>query len=586
MKHRSNGISNPSSGPAAALKALLARLPVMPWPKLPLPILLVSLAACSGSRTVPPVESSPARPAHFTLLQVNDTYKIGGLENGAKGGFARLRTLRKQLEAGGRRVLVLHAGDIFYPSVMSKYLRAQPIVKIMNELDGDPAAFDPNLIATFGNHEFDDRDPGILLGRTAQADFPWVSSNVLFRSSLEAAGEPLSRRLNNVHETLVRELDGVKLGVFGLTVDATDRDYVRYAAVDPKERKDLVRRMLDRLREQGAQMIVALTHQNLADDEKLAADFPEIDVIAGGHEHFFIQRRVGRTWITKADSDIQSAVIYDVDFLPGRPVDARPRKLELGAEVIPDAQLQAHVAQYEAQLLKELAKGQPARDGLEVVGHTEKLLEGVETAVRGRETALGNFLADVVRRRMDTDVAFVNGGGIRINDNIPPGPITRLDLEGVFYFDNQLVAFELSGAELLAVLNNSVRKVHLGDGRFLQVSGMRFRYRRLGMADSPRFEVRAEDVEIRQRSDSGFKPLDPARRYTVGTTDFIWQSGYKDGYELFAKAGGGTSPALIKGEAPAIGFYRSVEQAIEGLPNKTIRTTIEGRIRELAGSSP
>ena len=77
---------------------------------------------------------------------------------------------------------------------------------------------------------------------------------------------------------------------------------------------------------------------------------------------------------------------------------------------------------------------------------------------------------------MKTDIAFTNGGGIYINDNIPPDPITAYDMEGLFYYDNGLVSFELSGAQLLEVLKNSVSKSHLGYGRFLQISGLRFKY--------------------------------------------------------------------------------------------------------------
>src|SRR5215212_4802807 len=117
------------------------------------------------------------RTAHFKILQLNDVYKIEGLEGGQSGGLARVRTLRKHLESDGTPVLVLHAGDALYPSVMSKYLEAKPMVEVMNLLDGDAAKYDQNLIATFGNHEFDKSDPSILLARLQESQFQWVSTN-------------------------------------------------------------------------------------------------------------------------------------------------------------------------------------------------------------------------------------------------------------------------------------------------------------------------------------------------------------------------------------------------------------------------
>src|SRR5688572_13849921 len=103
----------------------------------------VLLLAFGCTTTQPQAPSS-----RFKILQINDVYKIEGLEGGQSGGLARLRTLRKHLESDGTPVLVLHAGDALYPSVMSKYLDARPMVDVMNLLDGDATAFDPNLIVT------------------------------------------------------------------------------------------------------------------------------------------------------------------------------------------------------------------------------------------------------------------------------------------------------------------------------------------------------------------------------------------------------------------------------------------------------
>ncbi|NJD08856.1 MAG: bifunctional metallophosphatase/5'-nucleotidase [Methylococcaceae bacterium] len=540
-------------------------------------LLLPAVLLCSCS-TGPGI-GKPAWIAGFTLLQVNDTYKIEGLENGSKGGFARLRTLRRQLEASGRPVLVLHAGDLLFPSVMSKYLMGRPMIQTLNLLDGAAGRFDPLLIATFGNHEFDSRDPAVLLERVGESEFDWVSANVYFRPTPEAPAAPFGDRLKQVREAVVRELDGVKVGVFGLTTDAQERDYIRYDYADPLARSAAVRRALDRLRDAGAQVIVALTHQDLAEDEKLAAEFPEIDLIAGGHEHFHIARKVGRTWIGKADSDIQSAIVWDIQVDARGVVGVEPRKLDVGAEIAPDPLLRAE-ADRNQDLLRQAMRQARGHAADNLVGRTTVLLEGVETAVRSRETALGNFLADVIRTRLGTDIGLINGGAIRINDNIPPGPITELDMEGIFYFDDRLVAFRLNGSELLEMLRNSVSKRHLGDGRFLQVSGLRFRYRNVGSTSVPNYTVDARDVKVLRGG--RFEPLQLNRTYRVGSTDFIWKSGYIDGYRRFAAGNGGSSPPRLAG--PDLDFRRAAEDMFDKLPNRTVTTTVEGRITEASGA--
>lgn len=519
------------------------------------------------------VERNEGHDVSFTILQVNDVYKIEGLEGGTVGGIARLRTLRKQLEAEGRRVLVLHAGDLLFPSVMSKYLRAQPMVRTLNLLDGNPCAFDPDLIVVFGNHEFDDADPGLLLGRVAQSDFQWVSSNVRYRTAKESGGESFSQRLKNVHDVIVVPVDGIRIGIFGLTIDKKKQDYVIYDC-NPKA---AVRTAIDSLKKEGVSMIIALTHQELAQDMRLASEFPEIDLIIGGHEHFFTEKQVGHTWITKADADVKSAVVHHIMVSRNGSVHAEHKKIDINRDIVKDPLVEEEV-KLSKEKLKEAYKEQKGLDIYAEIGKTQYPLEGVELAVRSRETALGNFLADVIRNRMKTDIAFVNGGGIRINDDILPGPILNYDMEGIFYSDTELVAFELTGEEIVNILRNSVSKVHLGDGRFLHVSGVRFTYHIGGTEENPVYGVEAGDVEVGSPT-TGYVPIKPDKdkTYSVSSTDWLWKNGSEDGYLIFSKGAGGSSPKRIDAP-PCIKFRAATEEAIAVLCGRTVTTHKEERI--------
>jgi 2',3'-cyclic-nucleotide 2'-phosphodiesterase (5'-nucleotidase family) len=531
--------------------------------------------ACAGSGPPPVAPPAPPSPAvRFTILQINDVYKIEGLLRGTVGGLARVRTLRKNLEAEGRPVLVLHGGDLIFPSVMSKYLRGSPMIRALNLLDGNPAAFDPSLVVVFGNHEFDDRDPGLLLGRMAQSDFAWVSSNTRYRTVATAPGEPFSTRVSNAHDVLVKDVGGARVGIFGLTTDAQPRDYVGFDYELPA-RNAAVSRALDRLRAAGATAVVALTHQDLEEDERLAKEFPAVALVVGGHEHFFLDRKVGDTWITKADADAKTAVVHDVRISADGKFEDSFRKVSLGPDVEKDPAVEKEVQASLAELAVAV-RVQTGRDLQEEVGTTDNLLEGVEPAVRGRETALGNFLTDVLRDRMATDVAFVNGGAIRINDDIPPGPIRNYDFEGIFYFDNKIVSFEITGAELLELLRISVSKVHAGHGRFLQVSGIRFRYRVAGTEDEPVYSVDAADVQVAPRGSTGYRPLELDRRYSAASLDYVWENGYRDGYSLFSKGRGATSPRRL--DSGPLPWRATTEAAIRALPGRRVTSKIEGRI--------
>ncbi|OQY98843.1 MAG: hypothetical protein B6D35_10970 [Candidatus Brocadia sp. UTAMX2] len=533
---------------------------------------------CSATPVVKSEQNKAHREVKFKILQINDVYKIEGLEKGSTGGIARVRTLREQMEAEGQPVLVLLAGDFLFPSVMSKYLHAQPMVDMLNLLDGKPAGFDKRFIVAFGNHEFEHPDPGILLRRIMQSDFDWVSCNIRYCPDKGDPGVPFSHRFKNVHDALLLDIDGVCVGIFGLTNDSQPQDYIVYDYNVEKERNARIRESLDYLRDKGARVIIALTHQDLEEDRQLANDFPgEIDIIAGGHDHYYIQQQVGRTWITKADADARSAIRYDVRIFQNDSLIEPPRKVDLDSTVANDPDVGDAVNKWLGALSATM-KAQTGRDPNEIIGMTRYRLEGVETAVRKDETALGNFLTDVVRARMRTDIAFINGGSIRINDNIPAGaPITVYDMEGIFYYDNKLVAFELTGAELLDILNHSVQRVDSGDGRFLQVSGIRFKYHADGTPGMPPYRVNKDDVEIMLQGESKYLPLELSRKYSAGSIDYLWKNGYRDGYTIFSQGNNGTSPKRIDA-GQSISFRAVTEEAIAALPDRTVTTDREGRI--------
>src|SRR4051812_37641470 len=119
---------------------------------LALAALLPALAACTDPLAVAPPTAAASAPGACALLTVNDTYRIEESPDGT-GGFARIRALRMRIETQYPDLVVVHAGDFLFPSLLSReYLGAQ-MIDVMNRLDGSDA-FDPRLLVTFGNHEF------------------------------------------------------------------------------------------------------------------------------------------------------------------------------------------------------------------------------------------------------------------------------------------------------------------------------------------------------------------------------------------------------------------------------------------------
>jgi 2',3'-cyclic-nucleotide 2'-phosphodiesterase (5'-nucleotidase family) len=151
------------------------------------------------------------------------------------------------------------------------------------------------------------------------------------------------------------------------------------------------------------------------------------------------------------------------------------------------------------------------------------LLDTRRATVRVAESNFGDLVADAMRASVKAEVALTNGGGIRGDRTYEPGSVlTRKDMLRELPFGNVVMLIELSGADLLAALENGVSEVEDAAGRFPQISGMSFSYDPAKPAGS-----RVTDVKI------GGAPLEPARIYKVATNEYIFGGG--DGYAALGR---------------------------------------------------
>ena len=453
----------------------------------PLRLVLVALllvAACASPlRPVGPLAEPEVR---ITLLQVNDVYTLEPVDDGRRGGFARLATLIRRIRRENPATLFALAGDVLSPSVASTVLRGEQMIGGLNMIGLD--------LATFGNHEFD-FGPAVLLDRMGESAFTWTSANVLDRRS----GRPFGGAQSDVFLTL----GGVRIGVYGLTTPGTAAMSSPGPDVEIRDPIAVARALTADLRGRGAQLIVAVTHQEMAEDRALAAaPGVEVDVILGGHEHEPLVAEEGRTLITKAGADARYLV--QVDLWVGSDGKLRERSWtfhEVSARIPPDPLTEAYVRGYTERLNRELGV---------VVGQTAVPLEGRRERLRTEETNLGDFIADAMRARARTDVALINGGGIRSDRVIPSGSLTRRDLAAMSPFGNVVMTLELTGTTLREVLEQALPQREREGGGFLQVSGLTVTYDPAKPAGQ---RVVAMTV--------GGAPLDPARRYTAAVIDYI-----------------------------------------------------------------
>ena len=418
-------------------------------------------------------------PATITILHFNDVYEIAAVEGGKAGGLARVARLRATLAAQHPGLITTLGGDYVSPSALG-------IARVNGEpLAGKQMVAVLNLVgvdwATFGNHEFDIGDAG-LRARLTESKFRTVSSNVT-----DANGALFPNTVRDEVVTLRTAAGIVRIGLIGLTIDVNRRPWVRYAPAVESARSaiaDLKGR---------SDVIVALTHLTLAGDQELAEQVPEIDLILGGHEHenWLLERGAHFTPIVKADSNVRTVAIVTLQI---------PRK---GARPIVSTRLQGidetmkegPRTSAEVRRWTDLAFAAFRKDGFDptaVVATSDVPLDGRESSVRNRPTNLTALIVDAMRHEAGTQIGIFNGGSVRIDDVLPPGPITQYDVIRVLPFGGTVVKATFTGALLARVLQ--IGEQNRGTGGYLHSAGVP-------------------------------AAIDPAARYTLALSDFLLTGG-------------------------------------------------------------
>lgn len=533
---------------------------------------LVLAAALGGgcASTAPepaaiPAASAPAART-VTILAVNDVYRIEGVDAGEHGGLARLRTLRAELEEEAPELLVLHAGDFLFPSLLSSEYRGAQMVDVLNRLDGDADGFDGRLFVVFGNHEFDRdeaADAVMLDARVEESDFFWLGTNVEFATG--EGGLPVVAAENLVPTALTLS-NGVRVGLFGITTDTKHPAYVARFG----EPVEAARRAVRHLRDHGAEVVVALTHQTVGEDvamlEALGEDRP--DFVVGGHEHEKTQEEAGGVPIRKASAEARSASVIEL-VVPagGGALSARHRFVDLDATVPEDPEIAARVEEWLVRHDREYCArvAEPPGCLAEELALARTDLVAEELEIRRFETNLGNWIADralAAYRDHGAQLAFVNAGSIRLNQDVPAGTwVSRRHVEETFPYPGDLELLAIDGATLQRVLDHAVSD-WTGVGWWLQVAGLAFRH-------DPSTGT-AGDLTL--LTADGARPIRPDDQLLVVTGAYLVDpSGDQDGYTML-------SPEQRVPGAPQIDLKQLVVDALRVAGETGIAPEVEGRI--------
>jgi 5'-nucleotidase len=240
-------------------------------------VILLAGVACVGGLPPAPAPTNPIR-----FLSVNDVYTADTLPDGS-GGVARVAAMRDRIALEGPTLFVV-AGDVLAPSTLSRLYYGKSMVAALNAARLD--------YATFGEQEFElPRDS--LLARIGESRFRWLSANCRETGGGAIAG---------VAPWDTVRLAGRKVGLFGITLQGNWGGWV--GCSDPSAAAQAA---VDTLAAQGADLIVALSHQPIEADRRLLNRESGLDLILGGHEHEAQTLSVSGRHVLKADANARSA---------------------------------------------------------------------------------------------------------------------------------------------------------------------------------------------------------------------------------------------------------------------------------------
>ncbi|MGM0497815.1 MAG: bifunctional metallophosphatase/5'-nucleotidase [Bacteroidota bacterium] len=408
-------------------------------------LLAVVFSACSN-------QSKDQSNLKIAILHTNDMHaKIDNM--------AKLAAYKQEVKDQYDHVFLVSAGDMFSgnPVVDVYEKKGYPMVDLMNRLGYD--------LTAIGNHEFD-YGQEVLAKRMKQADFQFISANINTQKTNLPQPKPYA----------VLEANGKKL----LFVSFIETWNDGLPSTHPSKLKNLefqepvesASQFTKLAKEHDA--FIGLTHLGYRADKRLAKEYPEFDLIIGGHSHTFLDsaEKVNNTFIAQVGDDINYVGKTVLSFNNDELTDIHTEAIDLKNYEKENKKI--------ASIIKKYNNNEALN---EVIGVAKN-------PIRGKEE-LGALFTDAQIEIQNLDFAFQNNGGIRIGE-IPEGEIKAKTIYQLDPFGNDLVKIEMKPDEIKSLLRSGYQR---GNEPNLQIGGGSYTIHLNNENELKRITIRNEDGE-------------------------------------------------------------------------------------------
>ena len=498
------------------------------------------------------------------VLQLSDLH--GAIE-GTSFGAALLTSNWAADRTANAATVSLSSGDnIGAAPPISTEFEELPTIEALNLMKLDASVF--------GNHEHD-RNIDHLNKMIGASDFQWVVSNYS-----EGALDVLKSGTKQAKNYTIINRGGVKIGIVGSNTPETI-EQVFPGNLDYKDatgaKKTIVisagvagiNKAIVEAKAAGADLVIAVIHQGWLENadgvakglfNTLATQIKGAAAIYGGHSHqtFASVIKTGASAAPTVLGQVRNAGVEytrtQICLRNGAVVGQSIQHVLRAASATINTSVASTVSTADvatAAMVKKYKDQLSAKLDVKIGQVSGVFPRGGSPAVeRSGETPMGNYMADLLRAKYKTDFAIQNGGGIRdtfpaktyipaatglVRTGTGPLDVTLGDAFTVFPFGNQVATTVVTGANLWKALENSVGGNYPGDGRFAQVSGLKYSF------DSSK-PIGSRIVSVTKLD--GTEIAKDSKEYTLTTLDFLIYGG--DGYlNVFSPASAKVQGALL-----------------------------------------